>query len=67
VGIMNGLDTPQSISVDWSFLAGDDYCVTTFGDVEGEARAWAIHTDATLPVSIDLAPRGGFVAVITKE
>lgn len=64
VGIMNGLDTPQSISVDWSFLAGDDYCVTTFGDVEGDARAWAIHTDATLPVSIDLAPRGGFVAVM---
>lgn len=67
VAVINGLDIQQSIPVDWSFLGSDDYRGTTFGDVEGEARAWTIHTDTTLPASVDLAPRGGFVAVITKE
>lgn len=64
VAIINGLDTAQSIPVDWSFLGRDDYRVTTFGDVEGEPRAWDIHTDLSLPANVDLAPRGGFVAVI---
>lgn len=67
VGIINGLDTEQSISVDWSFLGGGDYRATIFGDVEDEARAWSIHTVSQLPASVNLAPRGGFVAVLTME
>ena len=67
VGIINGLDTEQTISVDWSFLGGGDYRATIFGDVEDEARAWSIHTDVQLPASVDLAPRGGFVAVLTAR
>ena len=67
VGIINGLDIPQSMSVDWSFLGDGDYRATTFGDAEGEARAWSIHTDVQLPASVDLAPRGGFVAVLTAR
>ncbi|MBR6600386.1 MAG: glycoside hydrolase family 97 catalytic domain-containing protein, partial [Bacteroidaceae bacterium] len=67
VGIINGLDTEQTISVDWSFLGGGDYRATIFGDVEDEARAWSIHTDVQFPASVDLAPRGGFVAVLTAR
>jgi hypothetical protein len=65
VGIINGLDTEQSILVDWRFLGGDDCRATTFGDVEGEPRAWDINT--LLPDSVNLAPRGGFVAVIDRK
>jgi hypothetical protein len=65
VGIINGLDTEQSIPVDWRFLGGDDCRATTFGDVEGEPRAWDINT--LLPDSVNLAPRGGFVAVIDRK
>ena len=67
VGVINGLDEPQSIAIDWSFLGVEDYRVTTFGDVEGEARAWNIATEVTLPNSITLAPRGGFVGVIKRN
>ena len=64
IGIINGLDVPQSIAIDWSFLGNEEYLVTAFGDVEDEARAWNITTEATLPDSVSLAPRGGFVAVL---
>lgn len=67
IGIINGLDEPQSIAIDWSFLGKEDYSMTTFGDVENEARAWNITTEAALPDSVSLAPRGGFVAVLKKN
>lgn len=67
VGVINGLDEPQSISMDWSFIGKGEYHITTFGDVEGEARAWHITTEAILPDTITLAPRGGFVAVIRRN
>ena len=67
VGIINGLDEPQSIAIDWSFLGKENYCITTFGDVENEARAWNITTNATPSDSVTLAPRGGFVAVARKN
>lgn len=67
VGIINGLDEPQSISIDWSFLNEGNYQITTFSDVENEARAWHINTAATLPDSVLLAPRGGFVATAMKS
>lgn len=69
VGIMNGLDTEQSIAVDWSFLGKGEYCVQSFGDVEGEARAWDLASQPSakataMPNTIHMAPRGGYVAVI---
>lgn len=67
IGIINGLDVPQSIAIDWSFLGNEKYLVTAFGDVEDEARAWNITTEAILPDSASLAPRGGFVAVLKKN
>ena len=67
IGIINGLDVPQSIAIDWSFLGNEEYLVTAFGDVEDEARAWNITTEATLPDSASLAPRGGFVAVLKRN
>ena len=67
VGIINGLDTPQTIAMDWSFLNDTDYHIITFGDVSDEARAWSINTNATLPDSITMAPRGGCVVKIVKD
>jgi hypothetical protein len=67
IGVINGLDVPQSIAIDWSFLGNEEYLVTAFGDVEDEARAWNITTEATLPDSASLAPRGGFVAVLKRN
>ena len=67
VGVINGLDTPQTIAMDWAFLADTDYHITTFGDVAAEARAWHIDTNATLPDSIAMAPRGGYVVQIIKD
>jgi hypothetical protein len=64
VGVINGLDEPQCIAIDWSFLGNEEYLATTFGDVADEARAWNITTEATLPDSVSLAPRGGLVAVL---
>ena len=67
VGIINGLDTPQTIAMDWSFLNDTDYHIITFGDVSDEARAWSINTNATLPDSITMTPRGGCVVKIVKD
>ena len=67
VGVINGLDVPQSIAMDWSFIGKGEYHITTFGDVEGEARAWDITSEATLCDSVTLAPRGGFVAVLRRK
>lgn len=67
VGAINGLDTPQRIAMNWDFLAGHGQRVITFGDVDDEPRAWDINPNASLPDSIGLAPRGGFVAVITDS
>ena len=67
IALINGLDTPQTIAMDWAFLADTDYHITTFGDVAAEARAWHIDTNATLPDSIAMAPRGGYVVQIIKD
>ena len=72
VGIMNGLDTEQSIAVDWSFLGKGKFSIQSFGDVEGEARAWELASQpsikaAGIPANIKLQPRGGYVAVIKAE
>jgi hypothetical protein len=53
--------------MDWGFLNDTDYHITTFGDVPDEARAWSINTNATLPDSITMAPRGGCVVKIVKD
>lgn len=72
VGIINGLDTEQSIAMDWSFLGKGKYSVQDFGDVEGEARAWNLHSQSsakavTMPDSIHMAARGGYVAILKAE
>lgn len=72
VGIINGLDTEQSIAIDWSFLGNGKYNVQGFGDVEGEARAWNLHSQSsakvvTMPDSIHMAARGGYVAILKAE
>ena len=72
VGIINGLDTEQSIAVDWSFLGKGKYKVDCFGDVEGEARAWDLNSQSSvkstaMPDFIHMAPRGGYVAVLKSS
>ena len=71
VGVLNGKDEKQSISIDWNFLSDGNYSVQTFGDVAEEARAWnnGNLTDVTpsdMAKTINLEPRGGYVAVIKK-
>jgi hypothetical protein len=66
IGVINGLDEPQSIAIDWGFLDKENYHIITFADVESEARAWHIITEDTPADTVELAPRGGFVAVVKR-
>lgn len=70
VAALNGKETSQNISVDWSFLNEGTYQITTFADSDNKEEPWNINkqtvTRSELMQSIELLPRGGFVAVIEK-
>ena len=72
VAMINGMDSAQNIKIDWSFLGDYTYDITTFGDVIDQPRAWDIKQynklrSKSLPTSIMLQPRGGFVAVCRQK
>ena len=58
---INGLDTPQDLSVPLDFI-GKKQSVSTFEDSEN--APWNIQTKKIVPQEIHLQPRGGFVWVI---
>lgn len=58
---INGLDEEQSVATDLSRLQNLGKQVTLFNDGDG---AWNITNVESLPASLTLKPRGGFVAVI---
>ena len=58
---INGLDTPQDLSVPLDFI-GKKQSVSTFEDSEN--APWNIQTRKEVPQEIHLQPRGGFVWVI---
>ncbi len=70
VGVLNGKDEPQSLDIDWSAIGEDIWDITTFAD-QGETKAWDIRTETLstkqLPVTINMQPRGGFVAVMKAK
>ena len=63
---INGKDTDQTVSIDWSFLDSSSSRATVFADVDDNARDWDIKTQQTLPAEMAMAPRGGFVIVVEK-
>lgn len=58
---INGLDTPQDLSVPLDFI-GKKQTISTFEDRED--APWDIQTNKKVPQEIHLQPRGGFVWVI---
>ena len=58
---INGLDTPQDLSVPLDFI-GKKQSVSTFEDSEN--APWNIQTRKEVPQEIHFQPRGGFVWVI---
>lgn len=58
---INGLDTPQDLSVPLDFI-GKKQSVSTFDDSEN--APWNIQTRKEVPQEIHFQPRGGFVWVI---
>ncbi len=58
---INGLDTPQDLSVPLDFI-GKKQSVSTFEDCVD--ASWDIQTKKIVPQEIHLQPRGGFVWVI---
>ena len=58
---INGLDTPQDLSVPLDFI-GKKQSVSTFEDSEN--APWNIQTRKEVPQKIHFQPRGGFVWVI---
>ncbi len=58
---INGLDTPQDLSVPLDFI-GKKQSVSTFEDSEN--APWNIQTRKEVPQEIHFQPRGGFVWII---
>ena len=72
VAALNGLNEPQTLHIDWTFLGGGEWSVTTYADKEGETKAWDIQnlnkvSPDDLSTQIKTLPRGGYVAVLRKE
>ena len=60
---INGLDDPQTLRFDLSFISGGS--VTRFGDAAD--GSWDISVSNELPSAVDCLPRGGFVLVVTND
>lgn len=72
VGMLNGKDEKQTVSIDWSFLGEGEWTVTSFADALGAKKEWVISTEngvkaADMPAEVEMRERGGFVAVLEKS
>ena len=61
---INGSDKPQTLKFSLDFIKGDIGEMTLFGDSGDKKNPWIIVPMFSLPSSLDLAPRGGFVLCI---
>ena len=61
---INGLDTPQTVSLQGAGLNSGK--MTLFADGPSQQSPWSISQETSLPTSLSLLPRGGFVCVINK-
>ena len=61
---INGSDEQRTLKFSLDFIKGDVSEMTLFGDSGDKKSPWIIVPMFSLPSSLDLAPRGGFVLCI---
>ena len=63
---INGRDSMQTITVDWSFIGKESTTATLFEDSGSKAKPWRVSKKSvkSLPKKFVLQPRGGFVVMI---
>ena len=61
---INGSDEHRTLKFSLDFIKGDISEMTLFGDSGDKKNPWIIVPMFSLPSSLDLAPRGGFVLCI---
>ena len=61
---INGCDEQRTLKFSLDFIKGDISEVTLFGDSGDKKNPWIIVPMFSLPSSLDLTPRGGFVLCI---
>ncbi len=61
---INGSDEQRTLKFSLDFIKGDISEMTLFGDSGDKKNPWIIVPMFSLPSSLDLAPRGGFVLCI---
>lgn len=61
---INGSDEQRTLKFSLDFIKGDIIEMTLFGDSGDKKSPWIIVPMFSLPSSLDLAPRGGFVLCI---
>jgi hypothetical protein len=61
---INGSDEQRTLKFSLDFIKGDVSEMTLFGDSGDKKNPWIIVPMFSLPSSLDLAPRGGFVLCI---
>ena len=61
---INGSDEQRTLKFSLDFIKGDISKMTLFGDSGDKKNPWIIVPMFSLPSSLDLAPRGGFVLCI---
>ena len=67
VGILNGSDTPRTVVIPWTRLSKmPKGCIQLFEDSGDQNQPWNIHTAKSLPLTLQLQPRGGAVIKIGK-
>ena len=59
---INGTDAEKTVALNLSFIQGKR--ITSFADSGNADNPWAITQPGTLPTSVKMQPRGGFVLVI---
>ena len=61
---INGTDQEQTLQIDLSFVKSKGKSMQLFADSGNADRPWSISEPETLPTSIRLLPRGGFVLLV---
>ena len=64
---INGSDEQRTLKFSLDFIKGDIGEMTLFGDSGDKKNPWIIVPMFSLPSSLDLAPRGGFVLCIETK
>ena len=64
---INGSDEQRTLKFSLDFIKGDISEMTLFGDSGDKKNPWIIVPMFSLPSSLDLAPRGGFVLCIETK